>query len=430
MLRTKGVPIDNQEEENIYQPFTTNQSFRPAEENNTDSKQNNPLTLIDFSFRKNLKNELSPLKNESSFENNIYSKNDKNIIQSGHFGNNMNNTKINHKKEFMKPDNNYLVKELFKENKSSTNNKSKKNLKQNQQRKQHNKIEKSKSIDEDTKKKFLTNSININLNKTLSNNNFNGGIINKSTIYRNKKNMQINKKNIFKTEYQNNFIDNQKIQIIIHENTKFNNTKEKTMKKKNNNYNSNITKKTINKIVNAKKSYDLNEKKEHIKISLDNKENNMNINNINKSTFIYNKSRCESFNHFSNHKITKPLKEKNNNSNSINNNKSFYNNEKIKIINIYQKTLNLPFKYQNYCNKKIKELKINETFFINANNNNMINENNLFNNINKKKEMEEISIKTYRNKNNINNLIGGKCKIKHQFSEQKNLSTNKVDIQD
>ena len=94
--------------------------------NENDNKIQKQEELINFSFKNDLEpnniNSLTSSKEEKLMEQNIYSKNDKNIHKSGHFGsNNLTQTK-NYIKEFQNPNNNYLIKTLFSNSNQLSNN--------------------------------------------------------------------------------------------------------------------------------------------------------------------------------------------------------------------------------------------------------------------------------------------------------------------
>jgi len=116
------------DENSIYQSFSKNIILTSNNENIL--RTNNKEQLMDFSFKKKSEiiNDLtSTIKNSKFNLINIYSKDDKNIIKSGHFAK-IRQTKNKKKvKEFIKPDTNYLIKTLFVDSSNSKNNSNKNN---------------------------------------------------------------------------------------------------------------------------------------------------------------------------------------------------------------------------------------------------------------------------------------------------------------
>ena len=111
----------------VYQSFSKNDIF--IVNNEETLRTNNKEQIIEFSFKKQYEfnNELtSTTKNAKNKLLNIYSKDDKNIIQSGHFAKIQTKNKKKYK-EFIKPDTSYLIKALFVDSSNSKNNSTKKN---------------------------------------------------------------------------------------------------------------------------------------------------------------------------------------------------------------------------------------------------------------------------------------------------------------
>ena len=116
------------DENSIYQSFSKNIIITSNNENIL--RTNNKEQLMDFSFKKKSEiiNDLSSTIKNSKFNLlNIYSKDDNNIIKSGHFAK-IRQTKNKKKvKEFIKPDTNYLIKTLFVDSSNSKNDSNKNN---------------------------------------------------------------------------------------------------------------------------------------------------------------------------------------------------------------------------------------------------------------------------------------------------------------
>ena len=111
-----------------YQSFSKNNSSFTTNENKSTLRTKNKEELIDFSFKKKDENNdlTSTIRDSKGNLLNIYSKDDKNIIKSGHFAK-IRQTKNKKKiKEFIKPETNYLIKTLFLEESNSKKNSEKK----------------------------------------------------------------------------------------------------------------------------------------------------------------------------------------------------------------------------------------------------------------------------------------------------------------
>ena len=239
------------DENSVYQSFSKNNIFTSNNENTL--RTNNKEQLMDFSFKKRSEiiNDLSSTIKNSKFNLlNIYSKDDKNIINSGHFAK-IRQTKHKKKmKEFIKPDTNYLIKTLFVDSSNSKKNNKFQSINNNNKENENNNFNHTVGGGEDnlfekvkTKTKYiLPNKKNKNLNpnktKPLLNkkllteiHNFKNSSKNKKT--RNK-NININnvesKKNVFDICKENNKENNKeniKYKKINHEikNNKFQNSK-------------------------------------------------------------------------------------------------------------------------------------------------------------------------------------------------------------
>ena len=128
MIENNEGKNKSNDENSIYQSFSKNNIFTSNNENTL--RTNNKEQLMDFSFKKRSEiiNDLtSTIKNSKFNLLNIYSKDDKNIVKSGHFAK-IRQTKHKKKvKEFIKPDTNYLIKTLFVDSSNSKNNSTKNN---------------------------------------------------------------------------------------------------------------------------------------------------------------------------------------------------------------------------------------------------------------------------------------------------------------
>lgn len=271
MAENKEEEVQNQ----IYQSFSNNIYDNSDHANNSPFiKENN----VEFTFKKNISGSNKAKDAEKELSHNIYSKNDENIKQSGHFFNEANNE--SKYKQLLKKDKdkyNNIIKPLFKYIIKKKN--EIKNMKMN---KITNKIfaknlEKINNSKINYFKKNLklnnigTNNSNSGSNITTLNNNTLFNVLTKSplnsfleishesynenneiTINENKENLNFNSQNFNISKYQNNFTINKKIKIfdnniltksIEKRNTNVERTrnKQKNKKDKNEKYKKNIS---------------------------------------------------------------------------------------------------------------------------------------------------------------------------------------------
>lgn len=224
-----------------YQSFSKNNSSFTTNENKSTLRTKNKEELIDFSFKKKDENNdlTSTIRDSKGNLLNIYSKDDKNIIKSGHFAK-IRQTKNKKKiKEFIKPETNYLIKTLFLEESNSKKNSEKKvyntDLNENYNKENlnimnnlENELYKTVETEEENffekiktktkiiipnrkKKKSITNKILFNRKLLTENNNGKNKLVNR-IIKNNNKNSSINQDNIkIKKNINNNETNNKNL---------------------------------------------------------------------------------------------------------------------------------------------------------------------------------------------------------------------------
>ena len=346
----------------VYQSFSKNDVF--ISNNEEILRTNNKEQIIEFSFKKKdeVNNDItSTTKGTKNKLLNIYSKDDKNIIQSGHFANiqTKNKKKI---KEFIKPDSNSLIKALFVDSSNSKNNSNKKNEFKKDNNKENLKMNLNSDFDqiagggeENLFKKIKTKTrytLPIHNYKDISKNIKNKPFLNKKllTEINNLKNISNKMKN--KNGYKMNNILNFKNKIVEQNKKSINNSKNHSLKKKiiriNNKklfISSNTNSILKSKNMNLSKMYnDLNS------ISLDNSINKSKNNSINKN--IRNKNINNLY--YLNKSIDINLREKN------------ITDSLTKKINTINKRLILFSEYNKKLKKQIKDLNENISSFENS----------------------------------------------------------------
>ena len=356
------------DENSIYQSFSKNNIFTSNNENIL--RTNNKEQLMDFSFKKNSEiiELTSTIKNSNLL--NIYSKDDKNIIKSGHFAR-IRQTKNKKKvKEFIKPDTNYLIKTLFVDSSNSKNNSNKnkkiQNINLNNKENLNNNFYHTVGGGEEnlfekvkTKTKYIlpnkkNNNLIYNKTKPLLNKKLLTEINNFKNSFKNKKTRNINnninnaesKKNAFNSCKDNNK-ENIKYRKIAHE-----------IKKNQNQNNKKLIKISKNKIFFSSHTNSIFSTK------------NMNLSNIYNNNSILKRES-------SSNKNIKNARNKNNSSNTSFLNKTLdinINEKKIadslyKKIDSINKRLILFSEYNKKLKKQIKDLNEEISSFENSKNN-------------------------------------------------------------
>jgi hypothetical protein len=359
------------DENSIYQSFSKNIIFTSNNENVL--RTNNKEQLMDFSFKKKYEiiNDLtSTIKNSKFNLLNIYSKDDKNIVKSGHFAK-IRQTKHKKKmKEFIKPDTNYLIKTLFVDSSNSKNNSNKNNkiqsINNNNKENENNNFFHTVGVGEDnlfekvkTKTKYILpnkKDKNLNLNKTKP-------LLNKKllTEIHNFKNSSKTKK----TRNINNNINNAESKKNAFDSCKESNKENIKYKKINHEIKN-------NKIQNSKKIIKISKNRiffsSHTNSIFNTKNMNLSntFNNYNSNTF----KRESSSN--------KNIKNTSNNSNNtsflnktldINFNEKKISDSLYKKIDIINKRLILFSEYNKKLTKQIKDLNEEISSFENSKNN-------------------------------------------------------------
>ena len=321
----------------VYQSFSKNDIF--ITNNEEILRTNNKEQIIEFSFKNKdgFNNDItSTTKNAKNKLLNIYSKDDKNIIQSGHFAKIQTKNKKKYK-EFIKPDSNYLIKALFADSSNSKNNSNKKN-KIKKENKENLKMNLNSDFshvagggEENLFKKIKTKTrytlpiknykhINNNINnkpflnkkllteinnlKNISNkiNNKNGCKMNNILNFKNniveqnkksisnsknhslkKKIIRINNNKLFISSNTNSILNSKSINLSkMYNNSNSTSMDNSVNKSKNNSINKNIRNKNINNLYYLNKSLDINFREKNITDSLCKK-----INTINKRLILF-----------------------------------------------------------------------------------------------------------------------------------------------
>ena len=320
----------------VYQSFSKNDIF--IANNEEILRTNNKEQIIEFSFKKKdeLNNDItSTTKNAKNKLLNIYSKDDKNIIQSGHFAKIQTKNKKKYK-EFIKPDSNYLIRALFVDSSNSKNNSNKK-IKTKKENKENLKmnlngdfsqvaggweenlfkkiktktrytlpIQNYKDINHNNNKSFLNKKLLTELNnlKNISNKiknkngykmnnilNFKNNIVeqNKKSISNSKKHslkkkiIRINNNKLFISSNTNSILNSKNLSLSkTSNNSNCISMDNSVNKSKKNSINKNIRNKNINNLYYLNKSLDINFKEKNIKDPLCKK-----INTINKRLILF-----------------------------------------------------------------------------------------------------------------------------------------------